>query len=227
MYFNSVLLAVLLGTVAGQGTVIRIHQQRLPFSNRSPDDDIHSRLGTFRHIQTLELDDADNGDDFLWLTSIIAKEDGTGLLAVSDDGSFAVMDLSPSANEGISRGWFDRQWSLSRRGRGDLIVSGTDDRGVLRFPDGIQSQQSADLNFGVIFPECSGAVEAILSIQPQPANHVEAFFRIFSGSQRDPVEYLLMFCNEPTDSAPTSGSGNTVYAGSAYDGFVARPFFLE
>ncbi|KAF4751376.1 hypothetical protein FOZ62_001727, partial [Perkinsus olseni] len=217
MYFNSVLLAVLLGTVAGQGTVIRIHQQRLPFSNRRPDDDIHSRLGTLRHIQTLELDDADNGDDFLWLTSIIAKEDGTGLLAVSDDGSFAVMDLSPSANEGFDVAAVtmypisDPEGGIEEYpadgltvngpyrggGRGDLIVSGTDDRGVLRFPDGIQSQQSVDLNFKVIFPECSGAVEAILS------------------SQRDPVEYLLMFCNEPTDSAPTSGSGNTVYAGSA------------
>ncbi|KAF4695755.1 hypothetical protein FOZ60_003350 [Perkinsus olseni] len=230
MYFNSVLLAALLGAVAGQGTVIRIRQTRLPFRNGSREDSVHSQLGTLRHIQTLQLDDADNpvdDTDFIWFTSIIAKEDGTGLLATSN-GLFVVLDLSPSndyefdvaavtmypiRNPGGGIEEYDAvgltiNGPYRGGGGGDLIVSATDERQVLRFPDGIQSQQSADLNLEVIFPECSGAPGAILS-------------------SRDPLAYLLVFCNEPTDSAPTSGSGNTVYAGSAYDGFVARPFSLE
>ncbi|KAF4707337.1 hypothetical protein FOZ63_010316 [Perkinsus olseni] len=207
MYFNSVLLAALLGAVAGQGTVIRIRQTRLPFRNGSREDSVHSQLGTLRHIQTLQLDDADNpvdDTDFIWFTSIIAKEDGTGLLATSN-GLFVVLDLSPSndyefdvaavtmypiRNPGGGIEEYDAvgltiNGPYRGGGGGDLIVSATDERQVLRFPDGIQSQQSADLNLEVIFPECSGAPGAILS------------------------------------------SGNTVYAGSAYDGFVARPFSLE
>ncbi|KAF4730103.1 hypothetical protein FOZ63_028922, partial [Perkinsus olseni] len=98
--------------------------------------------------------------------------------------------------------------TYSGGGRGDLIVSFSEQEKVLRFPTGIETRRSVDLSFSDLLPDC-GRPDAILS------------------SKRDLAASLLMLCYHATNSGPTPAPGNAIYEGVAFDGFNARHFYLE
>ncbi|KAF4700994.1 hypothetical protein FOZ63_020017, partial [Perkinsus olseni] len=88
----------LFGSAAGQGTVVGIEQERIPFQNGRTGATFSSPIGTLTHIQTLRLrhsvQDVFAGDK-LRFTSIAVAEDGSELLAVSSDqgGHFVTLDI--------------------------------------------------------------------------------------------------------------------------------------
>ncbi|KAF4680899.1 hypothetical protein FOZ60_017631 [Perkinsus olseni] len=101
-------------------------------------------------------------------------------------------------------------------GAGDLIVSYEKPRTVLKFPDGVESRQSQDMEISEIFRECPSdrAPEAILSVQ---CEHSDVLPR---GS-------LLMFCPRGRGVVPPPSSGNVVFLGFAYDGRTVKRFYVE
>ncbi|KAF4689604.1 hypothetical protein FOZ60_001502, partial [Perkinsus olseni] len=88
----------LLGSAAGQGTVVGIEQERIPFQNGRTGVAFSPPIGTLTYIQTLRLrlpvQNVFAGDK-LRFTSIAVAEDGSELLAVSSDqgGHFVTLDI--------------------------------------------------------------------------------------------------------------------------------------
>ncbi|KAF4704669.1 hypothetical protein FOZ63_010263, partial [Perkinsus olseni] len=98
MFRTSLLCAALLGSAAGQGTVVGIEQERIPFQNGRTGVTFSPPIGNLTHIQTLRLrlpvQNVFAGDK-LRFTSIAVAEDGSELLAVSSDqgGHFVTLDI--------------------------------------------------------------------------------------------------------------------------------------
>ncbi|KAF4758613.1 hypothetical protein FOZ63_032495, partial [Perkinsus olseni] len=90
-------------------------------------------------------------------------------------------------------------------GRGDLFVSFETGRRLLKFPVGVGSPTSAEVDISVLLEECENGPEAINKMRPN---------RLLPG-------YLLMICDEPTTSDPN------VYPGYAYDGDIPTRFTVE
>ncbi|KAF4755087.1 hypothetical protein FOZ62_028711 [Perkinsus olseni] len=86
--------AVLLGNVIGQGSVVQLEQESLPFLvNGTTGVTITSPIGDLMHIQTLRLASPDSS--VLGMSSILVSTDGSELLAVSDS-DFVTLALQPT-----------------------------------------------------------------------------------------------------------------------------------
>ncbi|KAF4712485.1 hypothetical protein FOZ63_001815, partial [Perkinsus olseni] len=81
-------------------------------------------------------------------------------------------------------------------GRGELFVSYTEGRRMLKFPIGVDSRTSAEVDISLVLDECEYAPQAIDKMRPD---------RLLPA-------YLLMICDEPTKR------GGSIYPGFAYDG---------
>ncbi|KAF4704020.1 hypothetical protein FOZ63_032537, partial [Perkinsus olseni] len=93
------------------------------------------------------------------------------------------------------------------RGRGDLIVSFVEDRGtLLRYPDGVRSRASTQLNISDFLRECGDGPEAITKLRPR---------------RRDRRDHLLMLCGS------SSSDDRNVYTAYAYDESIPNRFFVE
>ncbi|KAF4677972.1 hypothetical protein FOZ60_017097, partial [Perkinsus olseni] len=104
MSLTSLLCAALIGSVTGQGTVVGIEQERIPFQNGRTGVTFSSPIGTLTHIQTLQLRRSDQDafdEDGLRFASIAVDDDGSELLAVSSDqrGGFVTLAMRPTAGD--------------------------------------------------------------------------------------------------------------------------------
>ncbi|KAF4669538.1 hypothetical protein FOZ61_003772 [Perkinsus olseni] len=211
-FVNCSFFAALLSAVVGQKTVVRLNQWRLPMRNSSTEDTITSSMGTFKHIQTLRLQDkVSNGSQFGGLSSIIVSDNGSEILTISDSGIFAAMNLSSTDSESksyrltptrlreipqVSSSSRDAEGltmngSYEGGGRGQLYVSYEKVHRVLEFPNGTESRASVNLNVSHLFSECPRrrGLEAIL--KPRPTAGIDGL--------------LLMLCEDPSNSsAPTT-----------------------
>ncbi|KAF4715134.1 hypothetical protein FOZ63_034352 [Perkinsus olseni] len=250
-------LAALLGSVAGQGTIVNLNQRSLPFWREDTEVSFDTPHGTLEHVQTLELRDADDpgGSRFRGLSSLLASPDGLQLLAISDRGVFIRMTALPTVGDRfvIREATIDPMYDTNGRtiryrssegdaeglavegtyeggGAGDLIVSYEKPRIVLKFPDGVESRQSQDMEISEIFRECPSdrAPEAILSVQCERGSwQLRSPPALCSDSDVLPRGSLLMFCPRGRGVVPPPSSGNVVFLGFAYDGRTVKRFYVE
>ncbi|KAF4749296.1 hypothetical protein FOZ62_021904, partial [Perkinsus olseni] len=80
-------------------------------------------------------------------------------------------------------------------GRGELFVSFEAGRRLLKYPVGVRSRTSAEIDISELLRECVLGPQAITKMRPN---------RLLPG-------YFLMICNDPTKSDPN------VYPAFAYD----------
>ncbi|KAF4673119.1 hypothetical protein FOZ60_001691, partial [Perkinsus olseni] len=178
---------------------------------------------TLRLIQTLELEDAVSTKytQFGELSSMLVTPNGDEILATNDDGLFVRMELERTFNdqfdvsEAIISPMRDPQGdrlteeddldtargltidgTYGGGGRGPLFVTYTEGKRMLKFPTGVNSPTSAEVDISVVLDECKYAPQAIDKMRPD---------RLLPA-------YLLMVCDEPTKR------GGSIYPGFAYDG---------
>ncbi|KAF4751104.1 hypothetical protein FOZ62_027036 [Perkinsus olseni] len=163
------LAAALLGSVIGQGSVMQVEQESLPFlTNGSTGVTFTSPAGQLKHIQTLRLESPDSTP--FSFTSILVNGAGSELLAVSpltasaiESSAFVTLGLQPTILDryNISQATVDPMLDADGqpiflddalsvavdgrycgRGRGDLTVAYARERifiEVLRFRRGVES----------------------------------------------------------------------------------------
>ncbi|KAF4727054.1 hypothetical protein FOZ62_030191, partial [Perkinsus olseni] len=200
--------AAVLGAVACQENIVSVFQRRVPFQNGNPRSTFITPSGTLRLIQTLELKDAVSTTytQFAELSSMLVTPNGDEILATNDDGLFVRMELKATfddqfdVSEAIISPMRDPQGDRITEeddlGRGELFVSYTEGRRMLKFPIGVDSRTSAEVDISLVLDECEYAPQAIDKMRPD---------RLLPA-------YLLMICDEPTKR------GGSIYPGFAYDG---------
>ncbi|KAF4750264.1 hypothetical protein FOZ63_024633 [Perkinsus olseni] len=236
MSTRSAFFAAILSVAAGQRDILSIQQQRLPFQNGTLRDVFISPSGTLKHIQTIRIQDAVGPrSQFDEIRSIIVKSDGSQLLAINDDALFFTVRLEKTLGDefdvseaviypmrdpdgesipflgdsdtdldGNPRG-LTIEGAYPGEGRGELIVSFETRRTLLKYPVGVRSRTSVDIDISELFDECDVGPQALTKMRPN---------RLLPG-------YLLMICDEPTNSDPN------VYPAFAYDEGVPTRFSVE
>ncbi|KAF4703658.1 hypothetical protein FOZ63_020327 [Perkinsus olseni] len=225
-------LAVVPIIATGLSTVVQLRQTSLPFWNGNTEHTIESSLGTLKHIQTLQLDslgvpfalvDPSEFYNTLLIThSIIVKEDGSELLAATENGLFTNMELHPTVGDkyevpeaviypivGLTS-----EGPYQGGGNGELIVTCPNPDKALRFPNGVESR-----------PSLRHEVSEFLAACPE-GEPPEAILKL---GILESHEALLAFCSEPTFniSIPRADPLNYVYLGLAYfKGFTVH-FYIE
>ncbi|KAF4689793.1 hypothetical protein FOZ60_001144 [Perkinsus olseni] len=231
MSTRSVFFAAILSVAACQRDIVSIQQRRLPFQNGTLRDVFTTPAGTLKHIQTLQIQNAVGPrSQFDEISSIIVNSDGSQLLAINDDALFFTIRLEKTfgdqfdvseavlypmrdpdgesipfePRDGNPRG-LTIDGAYPGEGRGELFVGFGSGRRLLKFPVGVRSLTSAEVDISVLLEECENGPRAINKMRPN---------RLRPG-------YLLMICDEPTTSDPN------VYPGYAYHGDRPTRFTVE
>ncbi|KAF4730278.1 hypothetical protein FOZ63_029506, partial [Perkinsus olseni] len=245
----------------GLSTVVQLRQTSLPFWNGNTEHTIVSSKGTLKHVQTLQLDSLgvpfalvdpaafynthSRITQFGKFSSIIVKEDGSELLATTENGLFISLELHPTVGdkyevpEAVIYPMYDTQRRLIEfdrspgsyppprvgltsegpyqgGGKGELIVTCPNREKALRFPDGVESRPSSRHGVSEFVAECPEGEP------PEAILKLAPHQRIYQLS-------LLAFCGQPTYniSIPRLDPTAYVYLGLAYDQGYARRFYIE
>ncbi|KAF4698723.1 hypothetical protein FOZ62_031681 [Perkinsus olseni] len=231
MSIPSVLFAAVVGAVVCQENTVSVLQRRVSFQNGSTRDIFTSPSGTLRLIQTLELQDAVSPrSQFEELSSFLVTSKGEEMLATNDDGLFICMELKPKFDDqfDVSKAFVypmrdpqgDRitdedhldtarglaiDGTYRGEGRGELFVSYTEGRRMLKFPIGVDSRTSAEVDISLVLDECRNAPQAIDIMRPDPLLPAN----------------LAMICDKPTRIR------GSIYPAFAYVGDVPIRFEVE
>ncbi|KAF4682677.1 hypothetical protein FOZ63_029561 [Perkinsus olseni] len=247
MFLTTLLCAAALrASVAGQGRVVQLEQESLPFlRNGSTGLTFTSPIGELKHIQTLRLENETS--DLLDFTSIIVTRGGSELLAISvneeeSSADFVTLALQPTGGGryNILQATINPMLGPNgqplvileapsvavdgryrNRGRGDLTIglhsAGSELSRALRFRRGVRS-----VSTGL---DVSDLINACKEPDSLPAAAISYLNRL-RGFRGD----LLAICSEPLIDSPIPRVNPTadIYSGGVYnDRDGIRRFFVE